>query len=362
MSIVEINNNGKKYYEVRLAAKDAQKKRVQIKRRFLTRKKAQEQEFKLKCELLDVKQAYAFKKWSEKCLERIRVQLLNSTYQRHKGILRKWIFPCIGNLLLKDITTSNIHDLVFSIDILSSHSRKNVLKTTRKIFQMAVDDGILHRNPTVGIKVKVAEAKQKVLNKEEIQILLKSANNYNHRYYPIWVLALLTGMRSGELFALKWTDIDFSGDLIHVNKAWSRFNGLTTTKTAKNRVVPISKECSLFLKDLKMKFPEEKFVLPRLRDWESGDQARVLREFCYALNITPVRFHDLRATFITQMLINGAPLAKVMSIVGHASLRTTQGYLRLCGEDVKGATESLNLKVPCTKGGIGTLIQFPKKS
>ncbi len=59
-----------------------------------------------------------------------------------------------------------------------------------------------------------------------------------------------------------------------------------------------------------------------------------------------MKFHDLRATFITQMLNNGAPLSKVMAIVGHSSLKTTQGYLRLSGKDVEGVTEELGIKVP----------------
>jgi hypothetical protein len=46
------------------------------------------------------------------------------------------------------------------------------------------------------------------------------------------------------------------------------------------------------------------------------------------------------------MLNNGVPLSKVMTIVGHSSLKTTQGYLRLSGKDIEGATEGLNIQVP----------------
>lgn len=90
-------------------------------------------------------------------------------------------------------------------------------------------------------------------------------------------------------------------------------------------------------------------------------QAKVLKSFCEEIGITQVKFHDLRATFITQMLNNGVPLSKVMAIVGHSSLRTTQGYLRLSGKDIEGATEGLNILVPQTEERLENVIQLKRK-
>jgi integrase len=116
-------------------------------------------------------------------------------------------------------------------------------------------------------------------------------------------MALKTGMRSGELMALQWTDIDFEGRTIQVSKQWSNKTGFGSTKTQRVRVVPISEDLLMFLKELKLKRGSESgFVLPHLPEWENGDQAHVLRQFCAAIGITPVKFHDLRATFITNRL------------------------------------------------------------
>ena len=60
------------------------------------------------------------------------------------------------------------------------------------------------------------------------------------------------------------------------------------------------------------------------------------------------------------MLNNGVPLSKVMAIVGHSSLKTTQGYLRLCGKDVEGATESLAVSLPEEVPVEGKVIEFKK--
>jgi integrase len=87
-------------------------------------------------------------------------------------------------------------------------------------------------------------------------------------------------------------------------------------------------------------------VLPHLIEWTHGEQAKVLKEFCRAIGITNVKFHDLRATFITNMLSQGVALVKVMSIVGHKKMETTDIYLRLAGVDIRGATEALSYSVP----------------
>lgn len=58
------------------------------------------------------------------------------------------------------------------------------------------------------------------------------------------------------------------------------------------------------------------------------------------------------------MLNNGVPLSKVMAIVGHSSLKTTQGYLRLSGKDIEGATEDLNIQVPTFQNNSDNVIQL----
>jgi hypothetical protein len=114
------------------------------------------------------------------------------------------------------------------------------------------------------------------------------------------------------------------------------------------------------LQELKLKTGGAEFVLPRLWEWDQGSQGQITREFCKGIGITSITFHDLRATFITQMLNNGVALSKVMAIVGHSSLKTTQGYLRLCGKDVEGATEELGVLVPETVSVEGKVIEFKR--
>ena len=204
-------------------------------------------------------------------------------------------------------------------------------------------------NHASSIIVKVPEAKQLVFNKTEIDVLLERSHSLFPPFHNHWVLAILTGMRNGELFALTWNDIDFENEVISVTKAWTKKDGLGPTKSSRNRYIPISKELEGFLRNLKSNAVNpDNNVLEHHEKWIQGSQAKVLKDFCREIGITPIRFHDLRATFITQLLIRGVPLAKVMKIVGHSTIKTTMKYLRLVAQDTKGATEALGISVPKT--------------
>jgi integrase len=249
------------------------------------------------------------------------------------------------------LTQDDVRVLIFDQlpEGVTKHTRKTTLKLVRKILQMAVDSQEIAMNPCAGLVVKAPVNDQEVLNKVEVEKLLSEAKVTNHYFYPVWVAALKTGMRSGELNALLWSDVDLEGRMIHVTKSWSSKNGVKSTKNERNRVIPISDDFLSFLRERQVKAkPNEPHVLPRLVEWQRGGQAKVIREFCKRIGITSIRFHDLRATFITNMLAQGVPLSKVMAIVGHSQSETTDGYNynRRAGIDLKGATDQLGYDIP----------------
>lgn len=353
MAIKTYIENGKKFYEIYVNGFDSRGIRVQRRKKgFDTLRKAEMAEFELKRELAKLKEEAVPFRWSEwlsECLKRMKLVHRPSTVINYTAQMGKWINPHWDNLDLHKITKQKVYDTIFTdIDSkISPWTRKTILKMVRRIFEMAVEEGILDRNPCAGIRVNVPEVDQKVLTKTEVGIFLQEAKLTDHRFYPIWAMALMTGMRSGELFALKWTDIDFDGKTISVSKQWTNKNGFGPTKTQRSRVVPISNALLKFLKELKIKAGNQsEFVLPQMPEWENGEQARITREFCAAIGITPVKFHDLRATFITNLLARGESLARVMAIVGHSQIKTTNGYLRKAGVDVQGATEKLGYDLP----------------
>ncbi|MAZ48955.1 MAG: hypothetical protein CME65_10345 [Halobacteriovoraceae bacterium] len=351
MPIYKETKNGKTTYTV-LATQRINGKQVNRKRRNVTSlAHAKRLEIDLKVQLRQLKELphkYTLKEWSEVCIKKMQIKFKNSTIKGYEGNFSKWINPFLGEYFLNEVTGFMIHDLIYEhITGISMEARRGILKRIKRIFTMAVEEGILIRNPALGITVKVPEAKQVVFNRTEIDTLLYEANKVSHPFYNHWVMALLTGMRNGELFALTWTDVDFENKVISVTKAWTLKDGLGPTKSTRNRYIPISNELEMFLKNLKSKSvnPNNK-VLETHKEWSQGNQAKVLKSFCREIGITPIKFHDLRATFITQLLIKGVPLAKVMKIVGHSTIKTTMRYLRLVAQDTQGATEALGISLP----------------
>jgi integrase len=203
----------------------------------------------------------------------------------------------------------------------------------------------IDRSPTFGIQLgKPEEKRPEILTLAEIRKLLSSAKQMQHPWYHHWALALLTGMRSGELFALLWTDIDWENSALTVSKSYdSRFNVTKSTKAGYWRTVPISSELRALLSEIKLQAGDRPHVLPRHRMWQMGLQAQELRKFCLGLGIPSVRFHALRACFATQLIRNGVPPIQIQKICGWRDLKTMQRYIRMAGIEVIGATEALKV-------------------
>ena len=370
--IKKYKKDGKIFYTVRVVVRNKTGKQLQkYKSGITSEKKAKDIEYNFKRELDAISERstnWTFKKWYCECVQRMKYQYKKSTIFQYEGWFKNWVPKEMSQMLLNEFTKDYIQKFIFDsskINCSSNATKKNIMKRLNRIFQLAEDEGIILKNPCRGIVVRSERSELNVLNVEEVESLLKNAKEVKHDFYPIWMMAVFTGLRSGEMYALRWQDIDFNDRLISVNKQWTSKDGIAHTKTKKSRIVPISNDLLTFLKEEKLKGTKyeetvfdsranckvfwDDFVLPRLWRWNKGTQAAVLRNFCEIIGITSIRFHDLRATFITNMLAQGVALVKVMSIVGHCKMATTDGYLRLSGVGTKGTTDKLGYSAPKDK-------------
>lgn len=217
-----------------------------------------------------------------------------------------------------------------------------ILKCLRNVLDHAVNCGYIIRNPTPKLKLKAPEKIMPVLTEPQVTILLQQARDLSHEWYEIWATAVFTGMRSGELFALKKNNINIEDRIILVSESWNSSDGFKSTKSGHDRIVEIAKPLIPIFKELMAADPESPFLLPRLPKWYKGEQARCLRHFLVGIGLPPVRFHDLRATWATMMLAKGVAPAKVMSIGGWRDMETMMIYMRKAGLDIKGATDCLD--------------------
>ncbi|WPU66494.1 tyrosine-type recombinase/integrase [Peredibacter starrii] len=259
--------------------------------------------------------------------------------------------------------------------------QKRLKNTINMIFNWGIESKIIRgvtHSPVFGLKIVLKEDKKpEILKLEEIRQLLKEARDKNHPWYPIWAVALLTGMRNGELFALKWSDVDLEKGLITVQRSYNkRTKEFKSTKAGYWRTVPVSQELKQLLLPLRQQQQHRNhhthscgggesgdhggggftgsrgggrdsvgldFVLPRIEMWVQGAQARVLREFCVLVGLSPIKFHTLRACFATQLISSGVEPIKVMKVCGWMDLKTMARYVRLAGIEEKGVTEHIKL-------------------
>jgi integrase len=257
-------------------------------------------------------------------------------------------------------TSITTHDVKKVVEVMTeralSNARKRaLLHAINGLFLWAKDNRIMKQesvSPAIGVKISRKEDKKPdILNKDEIRTFLDVAKKMNHDWYYIWALATMTGMRSGELYALEWKDIDWEHNLITCTKSYNRREKrIKETKAGYWRDVPINRELKGMLQELRgsshLRKRGAEFVLPRFRAWDKGESARVLRTFLVGIGMRGVKFHALRACFATQLLRNGIPAAMVMKICGWTELKTMQYYVRLAGIEISGATDNISFLTP----------------
>ena len=130
---------------------------------------------------------WTWEKWHNECLSRMNLTYKKGTVMSYDGDLKKWLPKEWMSRYMADFQKIHIHDLLFEklAEDLSPYGKKNQLKRMHRIFEMALDEGIIGRNPAKGMKVKVPPRQQKVLSSEEASKLLDSARLSEHRCYPL---------------------------------------------------------------------------------------------------------------------------------------------------------------------------------
>lgn len=363
MAIREKTNNGVKVFEVSLGLRSKIKPEVRVqklRKNIPTLKEAMQIEKQLIRECsAELARAEGSGITFEEVLEKFELAHRKNQYGL-KPMQLHTLFETISTLRLhgKEILKMNCQDISPADvrKIFQSMEDRNytfwrindVKKGFNKVYKWAVESrevvGVLH-SPAQFVNVtKARDTKpSQVLNFKEIQKLLAMAKELEHPWYPVWFTALNTGMRSGELYALEWADIDFEGKLITVSKNYSsRGKIIKSTKSGYWRKIPMNAELEELLLDLKSKRnPDQKEVLPRLTRWKRGEGAKFLREFCEDIGITSVNFHALRACFATHMLNAGVASPVVKKICGWTEEKVMTRYIRLAGIDVAGATATL---------------------
>ena len=164
-----------------------------------------------------------------------------------------------------------------------------------------------------------------VFSPEEVMALVRAAESEQDA--AIYLTAAFTGLRRGELTALRWRDVDFPGSVIRVRASYAA-GALTTPKSGKLRSVPMAPQVAETLARLGRTAPDDGLIFLG----EGGgylDGSALRRRYKLALEkagLRSLRFHDLRHTFGTRAIAK-ADILRVKEWMGHADVATTMRYL-----------------------------------
>lgn len=196
------------------------------------------------------------------------------------------------------------------------------------VFREAVRRQYVQVNPVRGLKqLKENNEMLRYLSDDEEKALLDGCPL---PLRAIVICALHTGMRKGEILALRWPDVDFEQRLIKVEQA----------KTHSKKYIPINETLLALLKELPR--PEG---CDHVFANESGKPYKEIDANWYrALKRAglKVRFHDLRHTFASRLVQDGVPLKEVKELLGHKTLKVTERYAHLAPENLRAAVAKLD--------------------
>ncbi len=265
------------------------------------------------------------------------------TNQRELSILNFWLKPAIGAMPLKEITADHLEALRQAMTRADRTPRsiQYTLAIVRQVYSEAKRTGhFTGPSPTEKMrKTKLGDNKRvRFITKEEEKILFDELQRRSTTIYRIAFFSLYTGARAGEVFALKWGDIDFANEIV-------RFRD---TKNKESRSVHLTSGVLSLLKEIGIGKASERVFNKR----GGGQIETVSRAFERAVAATGLNdgvddsrdklvFHTLRHTFASRLVQAGVSLYVVKEMMGHKTLAMTERYAHLDEATFKAAIKKM---------------------
>lgn len=247
-----------------------------------------------------------------------------------EGRFRLHILPVFGNAKLGQITSGDVDVFLNSKRDagLSQQTRKHLRNGLSAVFAFASNQcPQLHKGDNPVLKARKIVVPKKEVNFLEPAEAAKLVSAVPERWRAMFATAIYTGLRRGELLALRRDDVDFVRSVLRV----ARSNDSETTKSGKTRYVGIPDELVLYLKRQLAAHPHA-FVFPSTNGGlQRGDKAnlgRCLRNAMKRCGLErKLRFHDLRCTYGTLAYEQTSDIRCVQNMLGHADVKTTERYV-----------------------------------
>jgi len=263
-----------------------------------------------------------FNYYSKLYLQFKKHELKYSTLDKYTNIVRDRLNPTFGDMEIVNIKPSDIKKWLYEIEDVGGKSKRIYLSVLSGILQEALYDELITRNPVKIIRPpKFDTPKIKPFNSDEVKKIMNLAVNDNYRFYL--AIAFYTGMRSGEIIALKKLSINFEKMTISVNRTRSRFGESEPKTKTSIREIPIIDLLFPYLKELYDKHDNEYLFITQYKKPYRDTTVFVechWRPSLKELDLEYRRPYNCRHTYATNMLYNDLVTpVQLAQLLGHAN-------------------------------------------
>ena len=329
---------------------------------------------------INIRDSIKLDNWYEKWMNVYKYDSIrDNTKRAYNQVYQKHISPTLGKYNIQDITQLQIRELLKKKkkDGLGYETRNKIKILLVDIFNKAMIDQFVNRNPAKGITVKRDEERDVQVLSLEDQIAFFDCCKGTF-YDNFFNVALQTGMRIGELAALRWKDVDWKNNVIHVTRTLvyqkyedddkKTFHFEDPKTNTSTRDIPINKQCSIFLKKqfMQKKVIETKAPLVKKPDKQFQDllfttkyntplnsqlvldaiekivnEVNMTRDYTEELEMFSC--HCFRHTFATRCFEAGIKPKTVQKYLGHATLQMTMDlYTSVLQEHMSSEMDKLD--------------------
>lgn len=270
----------------------------------------------------------------------VRDTVRRRTYERYESLVRLHLIPSLGRVKLKSLTPAHVRGLYREkLDSgLSPRSVLHIHRTLSKALKQAADDGLIPRNAAGPVKPPRPRREEiRPLDPEQVRALFEADGE---QLEALYVMAVTTGMRRGELLGLKWEDVDLEAGTLQVRRTLSEPKGgwiFEAPKSSKGRSVRLTRRAISALREHRKRQLEERMQKAGL--WQEqglvfpssvgtptsgGNLSRAFKASLERAGLPKsTRFHDLRHTCATLLLRQGVNPKYVQELLGHADISLT---------------------------------------
>lgn len=274
-----------------------------------------------------------------------RIAVKPATFVHYEGTYRNYLQKCPFKLYqIADIRKLDIQNYYNSLleEGKSAEKIKSIHKLLHSFFEYCIDEELINKNPSNKISIPKTNQDKKldIFNKEELNYIMDNLKGL--KYEPIICTAIYTGMREGEILALKWSNVHLDKGYIEVKESVKRV--AVFDKDGNKKMQTITSEPKTANSKRIIYIPNKLIsILSKMDHQQELVFGEVTHKQLYnfwtrllkRLGIKHRKFHALRHTYASTLLLNGADLKSVQELMGHYDIRITQVYLHTLPEKQK---------------------------